>query len=201
MKTVDTRGHKCPKPLILVREAILSMDPEEEMVILIDNQTSLKNLTSYLKDQGSDPQITTEGNSFTLKALRPQKSQEDVDPELYCDTDQEATDYMVCIKSDLMGEGDPELGKVLMESFLDNLKIQSHLPTHIILYNGGVKLATKRSAVCSSLVELEELGTRIMLCGTCIDHYDLQYDIGVGMISNMISITETLASASKVIYP
>ena len=74
MKTVDTRGHKCPKPLILVREAILSMDPEEEMVVLIDNQTSLKNLTSYLKDQGSDPQVTTEGNSFTLKALRPQKA-------------------------------------------------------------------------------------------------------------------------------
>ncbi len=26
---------------------------------------------------------------------------------------------MVCIKSELMGEGDPELGKVLMETFVD----------------------------------------------------------------------------------
>jgi hypothetical protein len=39
------------------------------------------------------------------------------------------------------------------------------------------------------------------LCGTCIDHYGLQFDIGVGMISNMVVITETLASAGHVITP
>ena len=86
-----------------------------------------------------------------------------------------------------MGEGDPELGKLLMETFVDNLKLQEHLPTHVVMYNGGVKLAMKASPVCSSLSELEELGCRIMLCGTCIDHYGLQYEIGVGMISNMVS--------------
>jgi selenium metabolism protein YedF len=100
-----------------------------------------------------------------------------------------------------MGEGDPELGKVLMETFLDSLKLQGQLPTHVILYNSGVKLAMKQSPVCSSLSELEEMGTRIVLCGTCIDHFGLQYEIGVGMISNMMTITETMASAGHVIYP
>jgi hypothetical protein len=59
----------------------------------------------------------------------------------------------------------------------------------------------KQSSVSSSLTELEELGTRIMLCGTCIDHYGIQMDVTVGMISNMVVITETLASAGHVVYP
>jgi selenium metabolism protein YedF len=100
-----------------------------------------------------------------------------------------------------MGDGDPELGSLLMETFMDNLKLQEQLPTHVVLYNGGVKLAMKESPVCSSLSELEELGIRIMLCGTCIDHYGLQFDIGVGMISNMVVITETLAAAGHVVTP
>ena len=82
-----------------------------------------------------------------------------------------------------------------------NLKLQEQLPTHVVLYNAGIKLAMKQSPVCKSLSELEELGTRIMLCGSCIDHYGLQYDIGVGMISNMVTITETLANAGHVINP
>ncbi|TFH22649.1 MAG: hypothetical protein E4H10_13395 [Bacteroidia bacterium] len=81
------------------------------------------------------------------------------------------------------------------------MKLQENLPTHVLLYNSGVKLAMKQSTVCSSLSELEELGTRIMLCVTCIDHYGLQYEIGVGMISNMVVITETLASAGHVVTP
>ncbi len=116
------------------------------------------------------------------------------DPALYCESGVVLNDYVVCVKSDLMGEGDPDLGKLLMETFLDNLKLQEHLPTHVVLYNAGVKLAMKDSPVCASLSELEELGCRIMLCGTCIDHYGLQYEIGVGMISNMVIITETLAA-------
>jgi hypothetical protein len=71
----------------------------------------------------------------------------------------------------------------------------------VVLYNAGVKLAMKSSPACASLAELEELGTRIMLCGTCVDHYGIQLDLGVGMISNMVVLTETLASAGHVVTP
>ena len=201
MKTVDTRGLKCPKPLIMLKEALHEMKDGDEVTVYIDNDTSLKNMVTFLKDQGSDPKVTSEGKVHTIKAVRPELNLADVNPELYCDNHLVAVDYVVCIKSDLMGDGDPDLGKVLIESFLDNLKLQQQLPTHVVMYNAGVKLAMKQSPVCSSLSELEELGTRIMLCGTCIDHYGLQYDIGVGMISNMVVITETLASAGHVVYP
>ena len=201
MKTIDTKGLKCPKPLIMLKEALQDLKEGDKITIYTDNNTSLKNLVTFLKDHGVDPEVTTDGKVHTIVADRPKGNLTELDPSLFCDTGITVNDYVVCINSELMGEGDPELGKVLMETFVDNLKLQELLPTHIMLYNGGVKLALKQSPVCKSLSELEELGTRIMLCGSCIDHYGLQFDIGVGMISNMIVITETLANAGHVIYP
>jgi selenium metabolism protein YedF len=200
MKILDTKGLKCPKPLIMLKEALLEMGVGEEIRVETDNDTSLKNLVTYLKDQGVEPALTTKGAVHTLVTKKPVKDLTGTNPTAYCNSDG-SSDYVVCIKGELMGEGDPELGRLLIETFVDNLKLQEQLPTHVILYNGGVKLAMKQSSVCSSLSELEELGTRIMLCGTCIDHYGLQYDIVVGMISNMVVITETLASAGHVVYP
>jgi selenium metabolism protein YedF len=113
----------------------------------------------------------------------------------------DSSNYVVCIASDLMGSGDPELGKSLMESFVTNLKFQEHLPTHVVLYNSGVRLAMKQSPVCGALSELMELGTRIVLSGACIDHFGIQYDIGVGVISNMLVITGILTSAGHVVHP
>ena len=201
MKTIDTKGLTCPRPLILLKEALLGSEPGEPLTVITDNETSLKNMVTYLKDQGSEPEVTTEGNIHSIVTTKPEQPVSDTDPAAYCDPVAVRNDYVVCIKSDVMGDGDTDLGKVLMETFLDSLKLQEHLPSHVVLYNAGVKLAMKESQVCSSLSELEELGCRIMLCGTCIDHYGLQYEIGVGMISNIVTITETLASTGHVIYP
>ncbi len=200
MKTLDTKGLKCPQPLIMLKEALLDLKMGDEISVETDNETSLKNLLSYLKDQGVEPKVSSAGNVHTLVALKPEKDLAASNPAIYCTTDLPFS-YVVCIKGELMGDGDPELGKLLMETFVDNLKLQEQLPTHVVLYNGGVKLAMKESPVCNSLTELEELGTRIMLCGSCIDHYGLQFDIGVGMISNMVVITETLAEAGHVVTP
>ena len=201
MNIIDTKGHTCPRPLIMLKEALLETEVGEQLQVITDNETSLKNLLSYLNDQGASPDVETKGNVHTITTLRPDAITADSDAAAYCTTEAVSSDYVVCLKSNLMGEGDPDLGKVLMETFVENLKLQDHLPTHVVMYNAGVKLAMKESPVCSSLSELEELGCRIMLCGTCIDHYGLQYEIGVGMISNMVSITETLARTGHVLTP
>jgi selenium metabolism protein YedF len=201
MKTVDTIGLKCPNPLIMLKEALLESDPGERITVITDSDTSLKNMVTYLKDQGISPEVSSEGKVHSIVTTRPGKPLGGTDPAAYCETSQGPAPYVVCVRSNLMGEGDAELGKLLMETFLGNLKMQEHLPTHLVLYNSGVKLAMKESPVCSSLTELEEMGCRIMLCGTCIDHYGIQYEIGVGMISNMITITETLARTGHVVYP
>jgi selenium metabolism protein YedF len=201
MKTIDTKGLLCPKPLIMLKEGLLDMEAGALLRVECDNDTSLKNLLSFLRDQGVEPEVSSSGKVHTLITSVPQKELEGIDAAAWCSADNQGNDYVVCIKSEEMGGGDTALGKRLMETFVENLKLQEKLPTHVIMYNGGVKLATKQSPVCTALTELENLGTRIMLCGTCIDHYGLQTDIGVGMISNMVVITETLASAGHVVNP
>ena len=200
MKTLDTKGLLCPKPLIMLKEKLVDLDAGEELQVETDNDTSLKNLLSYLSDQGVEAEVSTAGKVHTLRLTVPEMDLSASDPSAYCSAEH-PMDYVVCIKSELMGEGDPELGKLLMETFVSHLKLQEQLPSHVVLYNGGVKLAMKSSPLCSSLVELEELGTRIMLCGTCVDHYGIQFDLGVGMISNMVVITETLTGAGHVVTP
>ena len=201
MKIIDTKGLKCPQPLIMLKEGLSELDSGEKLKVLTDNPTSLKNLLSFLRDQGVEPELSGSGGVHSLHFTVPDQVMEDSRPEAYCDPNGSNGDYVVSLDSDRMGQGDPELGKLLMETFVENLKLQQKLPSHVIMYNSGVKLAMKQSPLCSALAELEELGTRIMLCGTCIDHYGLQDDIGVGMISNMVVITETLASAGHVVNP
>jgi len=109
--------------------------------------------------------------------------------------------YVVCLRSDMMGSGDPDLGTGLMESFVESLNFQEELPSHVLLYNTGVRLGMKQSPACRSLSELEEKGSRIILSGTCVDHFGIQYDLGVGRISNMLLITGILVSADRVVCP
>jgi selenium metabolism protein YedF len=201
MKIVDTTGLTCPRPLIMLKEALLEVKAGDQLQVITDNPTSLKNILSYLNDQGAIPDVKSKGKVHTITTLRPELLKAETDPADYCTTAIVNGDYVVCLKSNLMGDGDPDLGKLLMETFMENLKLQDHLPTHVVMYNSGVKLAMKESPVCSSLSELEEMGCRIMLCGTCIDHYNLQYEIGVGMISNMVSITEILVRTGHVVTP
>lgn len=201
MKTINTRGYTCPRPLIMLKEGLEGLKTGEEVKVITDNETSLSNLVNYLNDHGAETNVHSEGPVHTISTRKPDSSFEQSDPAAYCCPENDQGTYVVSISRGLMGDGDPELGKVLMETFLDHLKLQENLPTHIVLYNGGVKLAMKGTATCQSLNDLEEIGCRVMLCGTCVDHYGIQFEIGVGMISNMVTITETLAATGHVVSP
>ncbi|PID92143.1 MAG: sulfurtransferase-like selenium metabolism protein YedF [Bacteroidetes bacterium] len=201
MKTLDTTGLRCPRPLIMLKEALEELREGEKLTVITDNNTSLKNMCNFLRDQGAEPEISSEGHVHSILTEAIESRLQEADPEAYCETEPLSRGYVVSIRGELMGDGDPVLGKLLMESFLDNLKLQEELPTHVVLYNSAVKLATKQASTCSSLSELEEAGIRIVLCGSCIDHYGIQYDLGVGMISTMLNITEILSQTGHIIQP
>ena len=46
---------------------------------------------------------------------------------------------------------------------------------------------------------LEKQGTEILICGTCLNYFNLTEKVAVGTISNMYTIAETLLSAGKVV--
>jgi selenium metabolism protein YedF len=110
-------------------------------------------------------------------------------------------DYLVLFKSQFMGVGDDELGGVLIRGFMNNLSGRSNLPTHIILYNAGVKLALKGSDTANALKAFEDKGVSIIICGTCSDFFAVRDQIGVGEVSNMATITELLTTTPKIVAP
>ena len=69
----------------------------------------------------------------------------------------------------------------------------------IIMLNGGVSLATKNSPVIAELQALEQNGVGILVCGTCLEHFNLLEQKSVGETTNMLDVVTSLQLADKVI--
>ena len=106
---------------------------------------------------------------------------------------------LVVINSDKMGQGDEELGTRLMANFLSKLIDAESKPQILVFYNSGVKLAAKGSAVLESLHSLENLGVKIICCGTCVNFYGLVDQIEAGRVSNMLEIVKVLTEAKETV--
>jgi len=92
-----------------------------------------------------------------------------------------------------------QLGETLMKSFLGALPQMESLPLVVALMNEGVKLALYDSSSCDHLKSLEKKGASILICGMCANHFNILDMIGVGSISNMFEIVETLNRADKIL--
>lgn len=114
---------------------------------------------------------------------------------------QENKNIVVVLASNMLGNGDDELGKILVKSFIYTLKNDDVLPKTIIMYNSGALLATSKSESLEDLKQLSEAGVEILICGTCADFYKIKDDIAVGEVSNMYAIAQKLMQADKVIRP
>lgn len=108
---------------------------------------------------------------------------------------------VVVIASDTMGRGDDELGHLLVRSYLHTLTEVSPRPDTLIFYSSGVRLAVEGSPALDDLRALADRGVRVLLCGTCLNHFGLKEKVAVGEISNMYAISETMLTAGKVVSP
>lgn len=200
MKIIDTKGKLCPAPLILTKRALVEATSGEEIEVLMDNDTACSNLRSYLDELNIVPVQTQKGDIISLKIMKPFVVDEGVDEMAYCSS-VASSDYVVVLKSNVMGTGDDSLGAILLRAFINSLKEVDRLPSSIVIYNSGVMVAIDGTDTADSLKELEALGVTIITCGTCLDFYDVKDQLSVGVISNMYKITTVLAKAGHVVYP
>lgn len=198
MKTIDTRGKLCPQPLIMARKAIREAKPGEWLCILSDNETACSNLSDYLHEMKLTFVSETENNITSLRFQLPEVVLDEIPASIACTP---ASGYAIVIKSEQMGNGDEDLGNLLMRAFINSLLETEKLPVCMIFYNSGVKLALKDTDTAQSLRQLEDRGVRIMACGTCLDFYGVKEQLAVGQVSNMYKITDALAKAGHIIYP
>jgi len=91
------------------------------------------------------------------------------------------------------------LGLKLMVSFLTTIKEMGPELWRLVFVNNGVKFTIAGSEVLPILKELEEGGVHILVCGTCLNHFDLFDKKRVGEATNMLDIVTAMQLADKVI--
>jgi len=190
-KIVDTRTLSCPKPLIMTKKAL--SETEELVTVIVDNDISKENIETFLRDNNFNYKTIKEENVYKISIAGRLNST--------IQKEQKRNSNIIAISSDSMGRGDDELGKLLMQGFINSIKDVNVLPSVIVFYNTGVKLVADNSVVIDSICELKELGTKIVVCGACVDYFDLKEKIKFAEITNMYSILEMFLSADKVIMP
>ena len=72
-----------------------------------------------------------------------------------------------------MGYGDDELGLKLMVNYIRTLKEMGPDLWRLVFINNGVKLTVDGSEVLKDLMQYEESGLTILVCGTGLNHFNL----------------------------
>ena len=106
---------------------------------------------------------------------------------------------VVILASDCLGKGNDELGRGIATNFVKTLKEMGDGLWRLVLLNGGVKLAVEDSEVLPDLQKLAEAGLGILVCGRCLETFNLSEKRRVGEITNMLDIVTAMQVADKVI--
>lgn len=194
MKTLDCRGLECPLPVVKTKEAL-----KEDNVVstIVDNEIAVQNLTKFANVKGYTVDSEKNGNDYTVKISKIDE-ESDFDVEYIYPKNKQKT--IVVFSSNVMGSN-PDLGAILMKSFIFSLTKQDVLPDEMIFYNEGVKITTTQNESLEDLKYLESQGVDIVSCGTCLDFFHLKEELKVGSVTNMYDIVERMEKACKIIKP
>ena len=203
MITVNAIGDACPIPVVKTRKAMETIKGSEVVETLVDNEIAVENLKKMAGQMGYQvkDQKLEEGKYSVQIVVTEAEKTEKIQADICDCRPTAASDKVVVIRSNVMGEGDPELGKVLIKGFIYALSQQEDLPKTILFYNGGAYLTCEGSASLDDLKELELRGVRILTCGTCLNFYGLSEKLKVGEVTNMYEIAETMSKASLIVSP
>ena len=86
-----------------------------------------------------------------------------------------------------------------MKSYIFALSEADLIPNDLLFINGGVKLTIEDSPVLDSLKKLISRGTNILVCGTCLDFFNVKDKLSIGEITNMYTIVELMNNADNTI--
>lgn len=191
MIKVDAVGQVCPVPIIMTKNALKKIE-EGQVEVSVDNKISLENLEKMSQEMGYAYDVESSGDTFRIVINKVKET---------VGLMEEHDNTVVVISSLHMGNGDPELGKILIKGFIYTLSEMDFLPKTILLYNEGVKLAVEGSEILNDLLTLEARGVEILSCGTCLNFYGLTDKLKAGTVTNMYTIAERQMKSTKVIKP
>ena len=206
MKLLDGFGKACPLPLMMCKKEISA--GARELAVQVDNDIAVKNILRLGKKTGLGTQVDVIEGGWLITLSENIETDGDANeqamatktPSTSSNCGPAGCGYAVFVGKDHVGEGDPQLGYNLVKMAIYVLSESDEVPSAVLFMNTGVKLVCGEEAqIIDSLKALEEKGTEVLVCGTCLDFYGLKNDLKVGEISNMYDILGRMQEVSKVI--
>ncbi len=187
---INAKGLACPQPVVLTKNAL--DDIEEGIIeVTVDNEPASENVARLARNSRCNVEITKEGKNYIVRIKKKKESQKEEQGK--------KKTMSVFVSANTMGRGDDKLGKILIRAFFPTLFEIKPQPDKIIFMNSGVELTVEGSEVIDSLRMIEEEGMEILVCGTCLDFFNLKDKIKVGHISNMFEIVDSLINSDKIL--
>lgn len=207
---LDCQGQPCPQPVLECKRCIEDSAPDS-FGVLVDNDAARENVSRFASTKG----YRSEAEKLDTGLWRLTLNKGHASPPAPAETAPgEATSQkqqgrpsrhteQICvfIGSRTLGRGDETLGAKLMVNFVSTLPELGQDLWRIIMLNEGVTLATTGSPVLETLLRLEASGVSILVCGTCLDYFQLLEQKQVGQTTNMLDVVTSLQLATKVIRP
>lgn len=187
---IDARGLACPAPVLMAKKAV---EESGGCVIYVDNAAARENVSRLARALGCAATVEETDRGTRIAIVR----KKDEEPSRV--SSPETGPVVVVISADTMGRGDEDLGKVLVRSFFHTMNEGLPRPDTVIFYNTGARLATEGSDVLEDIRAMEGKGSKILVCGTCLDFLQIKDKLAVGRVSNMYTIAETLFAAGRLI--
>lgn len=197
---VDARGLACPQPVILAGKAL---EKNERIAVIVDNPMAVENIRRLGAKMGCEMVVEEKGGGIVhihlTRGASPPAAREDLEALAVC-APSGGGPYVVSLPENRMGRGNEALGEILIKSFIHTLTQLDPLPAKVICYNTGVLLALDDSPALDDLRRLGDAGVEVLVCGTCLNYFDVKDRLAVGSVSNMYEIAGSMAAA-RVVSP
>jgi selenium metabolism protein YedF len=227
MKRLDCKGFTCPKPVILTKKEFENKELSE-LEVIVDNEAASINVSKFAASIGVNSELVKKDGLIHVFLKRSENLSISGNVDATTNTGDstgagvgagagatKATtiltagcesidvngeeELVLLVSSEMLGVGDDKLGAALMKSYLYALTESDKKPKVMMFLNGGVKLTAEGSDVMESIKALEESGTEILSCGTCLDFYGLKDKLLIGSVTNMYTIIEKMHHATNTI--
>lgn len=198
---LDCRGLACPEPVLRVKDALER--GAAMLAVVVDNEAACQNVQRFAGTRGCRVEVHPQGEGVFRLDIRAGQGQVPAAASggCCCEAPAHPGGLVYVIASDTMGRGDDLLGRSLLQTYIQTIAKVEPLPQRIIFYNSGVRVVATESDALAALQALQAKGVEILVCGTCLDFYQLKSAIQVGQISNMFAIMDATIHAAKVVSP
>lgn len=191
MKIVDCRNMTCPMPVVTVKRA-LEEASGESVKVLLDEGAPRENVARFAASRGFQVEEALEGEGYAMLISGASRESTSTQPE-------KGGQSVFLIASDCLGDGQEELGRLLMKNFIITLLDLSEIPERMLFLNRGIFLTTEGSEVIEALEKLANRGVEILSCGVCLDFFNRREKLCTGSVTNMFTIAESMLRAGSVI--